>query len=62
MILIIIKIVFPDRPWIDNIFGRNYACEYYFDPKENCEQSLQPEDYYLFFDVFAQAKFKQKHG
>ena len=50
----------PDRPWIDNIFGRNYACEYYFDPKRKLRTIFAAEDYYLFFDVFAQAKFKQK--
>ncbi|WP_407483357.1 hypothetical protein [Elizabethkingia meningoseptica] len=50
----------PDRPWIDNIFGRNYACEYYFDSKRKLRTIFAAEDYYIFFDVFAQAKFKQK--
>ncbi len=50
----------PDRPFIDNIFGRNYACEYYFSSDRKLRSIFAAEDYYLFFDVFAQAKFKQK--
>ncbi len=50
----------PDRPWIDNIFGRTYTCEYYFSSDRKLRSTFAAEDYYLFFDVYAQAKFKQK--
>jgi len=50
----------PNRPWIDNIFGRNYACEYRFTRKRKLRSTFAVEDYYLFFDVYAQAKFKKK--
>jgi len=50
----------PNRPWIDNIFGRNYACEYRFTRKRKLRSTFAVEDFYLFFDVYAQAKFKKK--
>ena len=47
--------------WIDNIFGRSYVCEYKFKGgKRKLRTTFAVEDYYLFTDVYAQAKFKQK--
>lgn len=50
----------PSRPWIDNIFGKYYVCEYYFNSKRKLRSSFGAEDYYLWFDVYAQSKFKEK--
>lgn len=50
----------PRKPFIDNIFGRYYVCEYYFNNKKKLRSSFAAEDYYIWFDVYAQAKFKQK--
>mgnify|MGYP000128065321 CR=1 FL=1 len=46
--------------WIDNIFGRSYACEYKFNRKKKLRTVFAAEDFYFFTDVYAQAKFKQK--
>lgn len=48
------------RPFLENIFGRTYVCEYYFNSKRKLRSLFAVEDYYLFFDVYAQSKFKQK--
>lgn len=50
----------PNRPWVDNIFGKYYVCEYYFFNDKKLRSSFGAEDYYLWFDVYAQAKFKKK--
>ncbi|MDY6025641.1 hypothetical protein [Bergeyella zoohelcum] len=50
----------PKEAWIDNIFGRHYVCEYYFNSKRKLRTSFGVEDYYLWFDVYAQSKFKHK--
>ncbi|MDY3362762.1 hypothetical protein PG623_01980 [Riemerella anatipestifer] len=50
----------PSRSFFDNIFGKEYACEYKFNSKRKLRTIFAVEDYYLFFDVYAQAKFKQK--
>lgn len=46
--------------WIDNIFGKSYACEYKFNSKKKLRTVFAAEDFYFFTDVYAQAKFKQK--
>lgn len=46
--------------WIDNIFGKSYACEYKFNSKKKLRTVFAAEDYWLFTDVYMQAKFKQK--
>ena len=46
--------------WIDNIFGRSYVCEYYFDSNYKLRTIFEAADFYFFQDVFAQAKFKKK--
>lgn len=50
----------PKEAWVDNIFGRHYVCEYYFNSKRKLRTSFGVEDYYLWFDVYAQSKFKHK--
>jgi hypothetical protein len=45
--------------WVNNIFGRSYACEYYFNGSYKLRTVFAVEDYYLFFDVYADAEFKQ---
>ncbi|WP_119058507.1 hypothetical protein [Candidatus Ornithobacterium hominis] len=50
----------PSRSFIDNIFGKEYSCEYKFTKKRKLRTIFAVEDYYLFFDVYAQAKFKHK--
>ena len=45
--------------WVNNIFGRSYACEYYFNGSYKLRTVFSVEDYYLFFDVYADAEFKQ---
>lgn len=37
----------PKEAWIDNIFGRHYVCEYYFNSKRKLRTSFGVEDYYL---------------
>ncbi|WP_143744276.1 hypothetical protein [Polaribacter tangerinus] len=44
--------------WIDNIFGRSYVCEYFFNDDKKLRTIFEAADYYFFQDVYAQAKFK----
>jgi len=46
--------------WIDNIFGKSYVCEYYFDDQHKLRTIFESADFYFFQDVYAQAKFKEK--
>lgn len=45
---------------IDNIFGRTYVCEYRFSKRRKLRTIFAVEDYYIYSDVFAQAKFKKR--
>ncbi len=45
--------------WVNNIFGHSYACEYFFNGNYKLRTVFAVEDYYLFFDVYADAEFKQ---
>uniref|UniRef100_UPI0039A67E97 hypothetical protein n=1 Tax=Ornithobacterium rhinotracheale TaxID=28251 RepID=UPI0039A67E97 len=50
----------PGRNTLDNIFGRTYDCTYNFTSKRKLRSLFAVEDYYLFYDVYAQGKFKKK--
>ncbi|ELY2016329.1 hypothetical protein SL053_000194 [Flavobacterium psychrophilum] len=45
--------------WVNNIFGKSYACQYFFNQNYKLRTVFSVEDYYLFFDVYADAEFKQ---
>lgn len=46
--------------FLDNIFGKSFACEYYFNSEKKLRTVFASEDFYFFTDVYAQAKFKNK--
>lgn len=46
--------------WIDNIFGKSYVCEYFFNSDKKLRTVFEAADFYFFQDVYAQAKFKNK--
>lgn len=46
--------------WVDNIFGKTYYCEYFFDSNHKIRTVYGAEDFYFFTDVYSQAKFKEK--
>ena len=46
--------------WIDNIFGKSYVCEYFFDSNHKLRTIFEVADFYFFQDVYSQAKFKEK--
>jgi len=46
--------------WIDNIFGKSYVCEYFFDSDHKLRTIFEAADFYFFQDVYSQAKFKEK--
>lgn len=46
--------------WIDNIFGRSYVCEYFYNSDKKLRTIFEAADFYFFQDVYAQAKFKNK--
>jgi len=50
----------PRKPFLDNIIGTSYACVYRFNRRNKVRVVFDVSDYYLFFDVFAQAKFKRR--
>jgi len=46
--------------WVDNIFGRTYVCEYFFNSNHKLRTIYAAEDFYFFTDVYTQAKFKKQ--
>lgn len=47
--------------WIDRIFGVSYVCEFRFDNKKRkLRTTFAVENYGIYMEVYAQAKFKQK--
>lgn len=50
----------PEKGFWEQILGKTYSCEYRFSRKRKLNTTFGIEDYYLFFDVYAQSKFKQR--
>jgi lipoprotein len=46
--------------WVDRLFGVSYDCEYYFTSKRKLRTTFAVENYGVYMEVYAQAKFKQK--
>lgn len=46
--------------WIDRIFGVSYECEYRFTSKRKLRTTFAVENYGVYMEVYAQAKFKHK--
>lgn len=46
--------------WVDRLFGVSYDCEYRFTRKRKLKTTFAVENYGVYMEVYAQAKFKQK--
>ena len=46
--------------WVDRLFGVSYDCEYRFTKKRKLRTTFAVENYGIYMEVYAQAKFKQK--
>lgn len=46
--------------WVDRLFGVSYDCEYRFSRKRKLRTTFAVENYGVYMEVYAQAKFKQK--
>lgn len=46
--------------WVDRLFGVSYDCEYRFTKKRKLRTTFAVENYGVYMEVYAQAKFKQK--
>lgn len=46
--------------WVDRLFGVSYDCEYHFNRKRKLRTTFAVENYGVYMEIYAQAKFKQK--
>ncbi len=46
--------------WVDRLFGVSYKCEYKFTRKRKLRTTFTVENYGIYMEVYAQAKFKHK--
>lgn len=48
------------NPFLGNIFGKQYVCEYYFDSKHQVKTVFEIQDFLLFYSVRAKNKYRRK--